>query len=77
MSALRAFPLRTAPRPDQALDSWLEATAVRLRVTMAELYEAPSRRPRPAGNASPASTPALRPLGMGARFLVVRMTRAR
>ena len=40
MSALRAFPLRTASRPDEALDSWLEATAVRLRVTMAELYEA-------------------------------------
>ena len=40
MTALRAFPLRTAPRPDESLDSWLEATAVRLRVTMAELYEA-------------------------------------
>ncbi|HTX53391.1 MAG TPA: TniQ family protein [Candidatus Baltobacteraceae bacterium] len=40
MSPLRAFPLRTAPRPGESLDSWLEATAVRLRVTMAELYEA-------------------------------------
>jgi hypothetical protein len=40
MTPLRTFPLRTAPRPDESLDSWLEATAVRLRVTMAELYEA-------------------------------------
>jgi TniQ len=40
MTPLRAFPLRIAPRPGESLDSWLEATAVRLRVTMAELYEA-------------------------------------
>ena len=40
MTALRTFPLRTAPRPGESLDSWLEAAAVRLRVTMAELYEA-------------------------------------
>jgi len=40
MIPLRVFPLRTAPRPDESLDSWLEATAVRLRVTMAELFEA-------------------------------------
>jgi hypothetical protein len=40
MTPLRAFPLRTAPRPDEALDSWLEAIAVRLRITMGELYEA-------------------------------------
>jgi DNA-binding Xre family transcriptional regulator len=40
MTPLRAFPLRVAPRPDESLESWLEATAVRLRVTMAELYEA-------------------------------------
>ena len=40
MTPLRTFPLRTAPRPGESLDSWLEAAAVRLRVTMAELYEA-------------------------------------
>ena len=37
---------------------------------------APPRRPGPAGNASLPSTPALRPLGLGALFLVVRMTGA-
>jgi hypothetical protein len=40
MAPLRTFPLRTPPRPGESLDSWLEAAAVRLRVTMAELYEA-------------------------------------
>ena len=40
MTPLRTFPLRTAPRPGESLDSWLEAAAVRLHVTMAELYEA-------------------------------------
>ena len=36
----------------------------------------PFKKPRRAGSASPATTPALRPLGMDADVLVIRMTRA-
>ncbi|WP_171055137.1 TniQ family protein [Mycobacterium sp. DBP42] len=36
---VRVLPLATAPLPGESLDSWLEAIAVRMDVTMAELYE--------------------------------------
>lgn len=36
---VRVLPLVTAPLPGESLDSWLEAIAVRMDVTMAELYE--------------------------------------
>jgi hypothetical protein len=40
VTTARALPIRTAPLTGESLDSWLEATAVRLDVTVAELYEA-------------------------------------
>lgn len=42
---VRVFPLVTAPLPGESLDSWLEAIAVRMDVTIAELYEHMGFRP--------------------------------
>ncbi|MGC9543015.1 TniQ family protein [Streptomyces sp. UG1] len=37
MSVVRSLPLRTAPIPGEALDSWLEALAAQLRTPMGDL----------------------------------------
>ncbi|QZY47080.1 TniQ family protein [Mycolicibacterium austroafricanum] len=39
MTPVRALPLATAPLPGEALDSWLEATAVRHGIALKDLYQ--------------------------------------
>jgi hypothetical protein len=46
-AAPRTLPIRVAPVPGEALDSWHEALAARLQATLADLAAAmfPARRP--------------------------------
>ncbi|BBW99211.1 hypothetical protein BST36_14755 [Mycolicibacterium moriokaense] len=39
MTTVRALPLATAPVPGEALDSWLQATAVRHGIALTDLYQ--------------------------------------